>query len=214
MKTTISFLLKFGKEENIKNLFDSGEIYMNTIRLFQKYDQEGIGDKFEGTSKITNFFDGQFELKIQDKPLTFNAKHFQLRESFEGHFGNIYSTYAISDNVMRKKVVHSINKRMLNFGTHCLIIKDVERFIQAILKNIEEKGFDYESNMVRYRIFDNNNHELSLFDKSHKLSYQKEHRIIAYTKKEEPLIFKIGSMHSYADLFTGSELIKDLTVSK
>ncbi|SCZ01721.1 hypothetical protein [Flavobacterium caeni] len=212
MTINVKFLLKFGSEENIKNLFEKGEIYMNTIQTFKEFDKPGIGDKYEGTVEILNIKDAKLTFKFPDNPITVNSPSMQLWKNIGGHVGNIYSTYAISNLLLKRKSVHTVDKRMLQFGTHCIIIKDVEKFIFSILAKLDEKGITHSHNLVRYCNYSKNNHEVTLFKKSHLLSYQKEHRIIAYTQNNEPLKFEIGSMHDYAEIFSANDIINSLKV--
>ncbi|RKS14050.1 hypothetical protein [Flavobacterium sp. 120] len=205
----IKYLLKFGQKQDMENLFNKGEVYMNTIKLFQELDKQGVGDKLEGTFEISNFKEGKLTLEIPDNPITLNPKKIQLRKKLKGHIGNIYSTYALSDKLLQRKAIHRIDKRMLLFGTHCIIIKDVEKFISSILEKLDDIGFSYSHNLVKYNDYNKNNHDLTLFDKSHTLSYQKEHRIIVYTKTDEPVKFEIGPMHEYAEIHSTEDVIKN-----
>ncbi|TDE27559.1 hypothetical protein E0I61_14695 [Flavobacterium ranwuense] len=185
---------------------------MNTIKLFQEFDKPGIGDKFEGAFEIRNIKDAKLTLKIPSNPITLNSKSLQVRKNFKDHIGNIYSTYALSDKLLQRKAIHRIDKRMLLFGTHCIIIKDVEKFICSILEKLDDIGFSYSHNLVKYNNYNKNNHDLTLFDKSHTLSYQKEHRIIVYTKTDEPVKFEIGPMNEYAEIHSTEDVIKTLRV--
>ena len=96
----VKYLLKFGQKQDMENLFNKGEVYMNTIKLFQELDKPGVGDKLEGTFEITNFREGKLTLEIPDNPITLNPKKIQLRKKLKGHIGNIYSTYALSDELL------------------------------------------------------------------------------------------------------------------
>lgn len=214
MTVSIKFLVKFGSEENIKNLFEKGEIYMNTIKTFKEYDKQGIGDKYEGVVKIHNSNNSILTLKFPNNPLTINPTKLQFWESYTGHIGNIYSTYAISDLLVRRKSEHRIDKRMQIFGSHCVIIKDVMGFFEKIFKVLQEQKIEYSHNIVTYRDFNKLNNKISLFDKSHLFSYQKEHRIIAMTNDDAPLKFEIGSIESFAEIYTSREFIKNSIVER
>ena len=205
----VKYLLKFGQKQDMENLFNKGEVYMNTIKIFQELDKPGVGDKLEGTFEITNFREGKLTLEIPDNPITLNPKKIQLRKKLKGHIGNIYSTYALSDELLKRKAIHRIDKRMLEFGPHCVIVKDVGKFISLVLEKLHEKDFLNSHNLVKYYDYNRNNHDLSLFNKSHIFSYQKEHRIIANTNIDEPIKFEIGSMHEYAELHSAENLIKN-----
>jgi hypothetical protein len=187
--TTVKFLIKFGSEENIKNLFEKGEIYMNTIKTFKEYDKQGIGDKYEGVIKMHNSKASTLTLKFPNNPITIKPTNLQFWQSYKGHIGNIYSTYAVSDLLVKRKSTHKIDNRMQIFGSHCLLIKDVMRFFEAIFSELNKQNIKYSHDLVTYRDFSKLNAEISLYHKSHTLSYQKEHRIIAMTENDFPLNF-------------------------
>ncbi len=212
MNIEVVFLLKFGQKEHINNLLKKGEIYMNTIQWFKNYEKDGIGDIYEGTIEVENIKNGKLTFKIPNNPITLNSTNFQLRKHHKGHIGNIFSTYAISTLLLKRKSIHRIDKRMKKFGTHCLIIKDLKQFLDSITDKLTEMGIENSHNIVKYKNLKKNNHKISLFDKTHLLSYQKEHRIIAWTEKNSVLKFDIGSIEHYAEMHPIDKIIESLTV--
>ena len=97
---------------------------------------------------------------------------------------------------------------MAQFGSHCLIIKDVNRFINAVLNKLKEKNIESCHGIVKYKKFNINNHNLTLFDKTHLLSYQKEHRILAWTENNEALKFQMGSLEDYAEIYLSKLILE------
>jgi hypothetical protein len=210
MMTTIKHLIKFGEEDNIIKLFEKGEIYMNTIQNFKQSDRKEIGDKYEGTVDIKNFPKGELTLYLPDNPIILKTSKLQLLENYNNHLGNIFCSYALSDNLLHRKPLHKIDSRMKNFGSHCIIIKDVSRFLNAIFSELKNRNISYSHNIVKYHNYAKNSHQLTLFNKPHNYAYQKEHRIIAYTDSDEPLKFEIGSIKEYAEIYQTNFLIKNL----
>ncbi|WP_159039925.1 hypothetical protein [Christiangramia fulva] len=186
---------------------------MNTINWFQNSDKKAVGDIYEGVYEIENL-KGKLTLKVPNNPITLEKASLQLRKHLEGHIGNIYSTYAISNLLLKRKKVHKVDPRMKNFGSHCLIIKDVKGFTNAIFNKLDELGISYTHNIVQYRKLNGKKHQVSLFEKTHILSYQKEHRIIAWTKTNSPLKFEIGSIEKYAEIHTTEKIIETLKVDR
>lgn len=212
MNVNVSYLLKFGKKENIENLLKKGEIHMNTIKWFKEYEKKGVGDIYEGTTEVKNIDNGILTLYLPERPIVLRNSNLHLRQYFDGHRGNIYSTYAISNLLLKRKSVHKIDKRMSQFGSHCLIIKDVNRFINSISNKLKEMNIESSHGIVIYKNLKMNNHKLTLFNKTHLLSYQKEHRLIARTKKDEALKFKIGSLEEYAEMYSTQLIIDNAKV--
>jgi hypothetical protein len=209
MTTTIKYLIKFGDEANILKLFEKGEIFMNTVKKFKESDRVAIGDKYEGTADIKNFSNGKLTLYGTNNPINFKTTKLQLSESHKFHIGNIFCTYALSDKLLSRKKIHKIDTRMQSFGSHCIIIKDVTKFLNAIFTQLNIRNIAYSHNVIKYHNYTKNNHTLTIFDKPHNLAYQKEHRIIAYTDLEEPLKLEIGSLKEYAEFYQTKFLIKN-----
>jgi len=63
-KSYKSFLfIKFGREQDMLDLFNNGTIYMNTINTFRTIEDNNLrGDSYEGIKQIWNFPSGQFEI--------------------------------------------------------------------------------------------------------------------------------------------------------
>ena len=214
METSVKFLLKFGSEQNIKNLFEKGEIYMNTIKTFKAYDAKGIGDKYEGITKILNPSQSTITFNFPNNPITINPIKLQLWETPKEHIGNIYSTYAISDQLVKRKVSHKVDPRMQIFGSHCVLIKDVMGFFEGIFSELDKQKITYSHNLVTYYDYKKLNHKLSYFSKSHLLSYQKEHRILAKTQEEFPLKFEIGSIQNISEIYSTRDILESLVVKR
>ena len=212
MKPKILALLKFGREEDLQKL-QEGEIFMNTIKYHRESDRKGAGDIFEGTTNIKNIKNAKITLDLPQGPLELKSPSLQLKQHLTGHIGNIYSTYAISSSLIDRKVIHRIDNRMNLFGDSCLIIKDPE-FITKIMRKLTVMDIKCENRLVTYKNFNKNDHQLNPFIKTHLLSYQKEHRVIAYTQNDKPLIFNIGSLRDKSELYETKYLIDNMTVDR
>lgn len=216
MTDNIKYLLKFGNQENIEALFNKGEVFMNTIKYFQELERLGVGDKYEGTFEISNFKNGELSIENPENldVLKFKTTRLQLRKKMKDNIGNIFSTYALSNKLLITESLHKIDKRlMLECGTHCLIIKDVRKFISSVMEKLDENGFSSSQNLISYYDYDKN-HNLTFFDKSDLFSYQNEHRIIAYTTTDKPLKFEIGSMRNYAEIYLAEDIINKAVFSQ
>ena len=213
MTIDIISLLKFSDEEFAKKLFFEGEIYMNTIKWFKQLESKDIGDKYEGTTTIKNIKNAKVTFHLP-QPVHFKSNSIQLTEHLVGAIGNIYSTYAISNLLVKRKKVHKIDRRMSQFGNHCVLIKNVQKFQLLIFQKLDELGLEYSHHYVRYKNFSINDHKLNPYTKSHLLSYQKEHRIVAWSENDEPIKFKIGSIEKFAELYKTDKIIESLKVHR
>jgi len=215
MVDDIKYLLKFGSKENMESLLYKGEIFMNTLRYFQELDQQGIGDKQEGTFEIINYLNGELSIEVPETGEILKFRNVRLSKKVTDKVGNIFSTYALTNNLLENKISHKIDERIISeFGTHCVIIKDVARFIRSIYDELKVKKIPISQSLIEYIDFREDNRNLSFFNKSNKFSYQNIHRIMAYTYLDEPLHFEIGPIYNFAEIYLTEYLIKNSIFSK
>ena len=216
MNTTVHYLLKFGNKSNIQRLYENGQIYMNTVQTFAELDKKAVGDKFERTVEIKNFGSGNLKLTSVDTGETYNftLETGQYVKDYVGDLGNIFCTYSLSDKLLKRKSLHRVDKRMLSFGTHCLVIHDVVKFFELIENELKKLKLDYVHNLVQYHNYKKNDHKVTYFDKSHMYSYQHEHRFVVGNKTGLPLILNIGPLEKISNIFNAEDIVKKLTYDR
>lgn len=200
MSVHIFAFLKFGSFENILDLYENGTIYMNPIEYFRKTEDGKLrGDEYEGATRVINSLPGTFRIPNVDKD--FQYKKIHIKESFETILGNIYSLYAISSHGFTNPNDFKIDERNKSFGTHGLLIKDVNYFIKSIEKKLLEGKNEFYHGLVEY--YDKTSickNDITLFEKPNEFEYQNEFRFLVYNNKVEPIKFQIGSLHNVAEI--------------
>ena len=198
---------KFGSEENITDLYENGTIYFNTIDYFQNLEEQGLrGDKYEGTTKITNQQSDKLKLTITipdtRAEIPIKLSKFHLREFLKDIKGNLYSLYCLAHQDVLEIDNFKIDPRVKEFGTHFIIIQKPEKFIKSICKELDNNKFDYQLKQVEYYEKEKTNGEITLFHKTTEFEYQKEFRIVLFNDKSKPLKIQIGSLKDYALVFS------------
>ena len=179
MEHTIKLFLKFGKEENIFDLFENGTIYMNTIEYFQKVEDEELrGDKYEGVSRVINSFPGTF--KIHGIENEFNYVKVHIKESYKEVLGNIYSLYAISSKGFPNPLDFKFDERNLRFGTHGVMIKDLPLYFNKMENEFKRNNLKFSHGFVDYYDKEEVSREITLFEKPLEFEQQKEFRFYLY----------------------------------
>ena len=203
--------LKFGEETHIRDFYENGTVFINTIEKHRKAEDEFLrGDKYEGASRIINSLPGK--LKIPGVEREFNYNKIHLTESYEEVLGNIFSLYCISSHGFDKPEDFRIDKKNKRFGTHCLMVKDNEYFLSAIESALNNRGYQFHHGFVNYYDKNTENKELSLFEKPLEYEYQKEFRIYVENDCLEPIKISIGSLASYSEIHL-TEDIMNLSLS-
>ncbi|RKE89428.1 hypothetical protein [Ichthyenterobacterium magnum] len=209
---TIKIFLKFGQKEHIKDLFENGTIFLNSIEYFRKLEDNGLrGDRYEGISKLHNLPSGEFEIKS----LNYKGKYIsmQIRESYQEIIGNIYSLYAVSSFGFPNPLEFKIDDRNSEFGSHCLMIKNLPLFFQKIEQELNNLKLKFRHGFVKYYDASKFNGQITLFQKPMEYEYQKEFRFYVERNSTEPLILNIGSLKDIAEIYESKELIKEIELT-
>ncbi|TFF35376.1 hypothetical protein [Mucilaginibacter psychrotolerans] len=202
----IGMFLKFGSEENIRDLYENGTIYLNTIQYFRRVEDNQLrGDSYEGISRIKNYPPGTFE--IPSLKFKGNYLNIHLRESHEEVLGNIFSLYCISSFTINNPLTFEMDSRVLGFGSHCLMIKDNLAFLRKIEHGLKGIGLEFSHGFVKYYDKNKINGRINLFQKPLEFSYQKEFRFYVQSDIFEPLMIKIGSLESISEVVSTSDIL-------
>lgn len=208
---TINIFLKFGDEEHMKDLFHNGTIYMNPIQRFREIEDSGLrGDKYEGIIRIKNYPSGEF--KIPALGFKGNYIALQVREAYEKVSGNIYSLYCISSHGWDNPMDFKIDNRIIEFGSHCVMIKDIPKFMSLIENELRKLKIKFIHDFVEYYDKDKVNREINLFEKPNSFEYQKEFRYYVDRPSTQPYVFKIGSLIDIAELHSTQLIIDELKI--
>ena len=211
--TTIHAFLKFGEEENMKSLYEEGIIFLNPIEYFRKYEDNGLrGDKYEGISEIKNLPSGTFEIKEFNHIGKYES--LQIRRSFDQVVGNIYSLYCISSKGFPNYKKFEISKKVLEFGTHTILFKNLPLFLKKIRNAFISLNIEFKEGFVHYYDKNKINEEIDLFQKPNEFEYQKEFRFYAIRDSIEPLILILGNLEGICEIHKTSDLIARIGMNK
>lgn len=205
---TIHELIKIGKEEHIRTLYEKGILYMNTLQYFVKVeDNSQQQDNFEGAT----FFESLKKIEIKnatgeeikfgdsadcDAPLLYG----NLLIHSDASLGNIYCMFAVTEEFIKSK--SDIDKRNKEFGDHFLLIHNPEVFLTRVYAALEERGVKYKSGLVYY--FDREEYyrgRLTPFMKRNDYRHQNEFRLLVENKIDAVFILEIGSLKDIARLY-------------
>ena len=190
------------------DLYENGTLYFNTIDYFQNLESEqGFrGDKYEGTTKLTNLTEKQikkFQITIPEtgKKIDLKPTKFHLREYLSDIKGNLYSLYCLKTSEIRDIGNFKIDERVKEFGDFFIIIQDTIRFLNSVQKELDKLNISYKFKPVKYYEKKELNGEISLFDKPSEFEYQQEYRMVLYNNNSKPIKINIGSLKEYSSIF-------------
>jgi len=205
-------LLKFGSLIHSEALFNEGQIYMNTVRYFQKLDKKAVGDRFEGVSNLTNIPEGKITMLTENKSVgPLDASSIQIRENIQGSLGNIYSMFGITTSDIEGKQVYRFPKFIAKQWTHCVMILDNAWFVEEVAKGLTNLGFEHHMKPVDYIDMNKYNGRIGPFHKTDELIDQNEFRVFARNPIEDVINFRIGPLGNKAKLVQTKDLVDDRT---
>ena len=93
MTTTIDVIVKFGQKVYMKNLYEKGEIYLNTIEVIKNHENPEIGDNYENIMCINQLK----QVIIDEKEILISSGH-SVNHSNEK--GNLYCLFSINTSLV------------------------------------------------------------------------------------------------------------------
>lgn len=201
MEERILFLLKFGSQKNIMDLYENGTLYLSPFEQFQVSEKNNYrGDRKEGTIFLENYPDPSiYRIEITD---TYTGKTFlHTSKSLSKEYkdlsaGNLYSMYCIKNTELAEGQKYRVSEKMKEFGSHFLFIHNPQEFKRRVEKAFKELDLTYRAGVVKYYNDKNYSGPLSLFHKKIEQEYQKEFRIVTRNSKSEPIILKLKNLEN------------------
>jgi len=203
--------IKFGKKEHLESLLNEGKLFFNgTENLNQGISiNDEQRDENEGAEWIENIglkevkfkhpTKGEFKFKTDPNDL---AKVIQFNHNYL-----TCSFYTITTKDFEKSNVFKIDKRMLKFGTHALIVKNPKNLMENLKNTLKKENIGFIANKVKYQNLKKEGRiEMSPFIKKIEHQHQKEYRIIL-KNRNEPLLIEMNKIGNNGILTTSQYLI-------
>ena len=94
-----------------------------------------------------------------------------------------------------------IDQKVKNFGSHFVMIRDSDKFLELVSKELEKQNIPFKGKLVNYYQKEKINGEITPFDKTTEYEYQKEYRIVLFSNEIKPIIIQIGNLRKIAEIF-------------
>jgi hypothetical protein len=219
-KNSIIYLVKFFEKKEYAESFLNGELYLNTLSFFKKYDKDegdGRGDPYEAPEGW--YQPNQIELKLGEHvfndivaPVIIQKPHHDslnllcLTACHAGMF-----TQVNSDNINDFKKQLSLDEDVKRLGELAVMILEPEKFLEKIFLAAEERGISLEAGLVQYFEEDFSGSFTGadvLFKKHENFSFQSEYRVVMDINEEhDSENLYIGDIRDIAKFVKVEELI-------
>jgi len=201
-ENTLYMLFRRGEPEHIKNLFEKGEIYINTVDHIRTCDaNKDRSDLNDSTDERQVLRDVKIKMcdmgqDINKDGITFQSDSCVLNYDNDKK-GNIYCLSGIYTNdLMDVKDETKFDTK--SFGESLIVIFKPRQFIERVKTALSEAGYKG----IQYKRVDYYNNEYSgqtgIFKKHENYSPQNEFRFYVPNAKNEPIKINIGSIEDIA----------------
>lgn len=213
-------LIKITKEEYAKDIL-KGNLYMNPLSFFRKYENDYMDDMAEGVcGDISKNQMRQYGYYLSDyfidNIVTDNV--LMLSDSFATC--NLFCMYCFFHDDVNKKIAQ-FDERLLQFSDTAIWIKDADEFKRrvehAIYLKCQSLVSEYGS-YGRVRYYDinektNNLDSRSCFDKRLDYKWQQEWRIClwSHNMRNEAIVLSIGDISDIACVISAKDISKTLS---
>lgn len=205
-RTQRCFFLKVGSYENIKNLYEKGEVYLNTLRSFRDAENQEIRDEMEGTIRLVDEMT-YLEISPQGKDakiiMTTNGQRgIQLKRSVlnaKDIKGNAYCLYSASADLHER--IDRVDSRVKKFGEAFIVVYGVNIFIERVANALLQEGFDADYKFVEYYDPETYPGRISPFHKPKYFQHQNEYRFYINNPAEEAVKVFIGPLGDIAEMY-------------
>ena len=191
--------IKIGKEKHIRELYDEGKIYMNTLPHFWSVEDGGVrGDPYDGVTTLHRGTEATLSMAGIEKPMKIVSWEFGVKPN-RPECVNVFCMYSL------RKSTFPFDERVRKFGDTSLIVTDMKEFVDRIKKSLKDKGIRTKASSVEY-VSDKHEGPVGPFRKREMFRWQSEWRFVTYDGPEEPRDFKIGSLRDIAVTVPTGEL--------
>lgn len=228
VKDSLSMLMKFGSEKNLKKL-QAGQLYMKNLKYYvdleKTTDDEDVGDKYDGQMMLqdvkismytvdTHEFIAQFDAPLSSMNLGYLGCPVLCMFMFD--YRNHVEEYLEGENLTVKyQFTEEQLKKLPNFGDSVLIIKNRDEFANRVKKGLLDAGYGFTMDHVQYYAFNNMEHLKQVqgdnsriaFWKREKYSYQQEYRFLIHDFVDDYLSVEIGDISDITELLKTEELL-------
>lgn len=228
MATVKDVLIKVQKYEYMRRFIIHGEMYMNTLMYFTEMEEStGIGDKFENSISFVRYKPIQAVIKFSNgNEIVSKPSEINVREYVDQNIGNIYSmamvdcdVQMIGNNMKLSIINNDVFQSLDSDYDTIVVIYRYDTFIERCREAFSRLNVNSSFGMVEYFSVKEFNNKINItpFMKRDKYRAQKEFRIFADFKSNEPKIVNIGDIRDIAILIHksgfNSEGLKELPES-
>jgi hypothetical protein len=203
MKENNFIFLKVGKEDNIRKLYEYGELYFEKISYFQKLEGDLFrGDPDEGIWRVSQAAKTKIGAQVED-----GKDQMSWIGPGEGLIGQIKMGFpdigeigiSCFSKARLKDEMILVNENMRQLGTHAIAFYNSKIFIERIIAYAKENEFDFQLEKVEYVDRETYSGPMGIFRKFKEYELQNEIRFVIYNMRA-PLTMTLGTFKGISQI--------------
>lgn len=210
----IELILKLGKHDDMKALFEDGVVYMNTLEFYRTLEaHDERSDVNEGTVRVRNRRGGVLKRRnsetgaFEEIAQLTRCRIRELNSNLQDL--NVYCLYYLRAEMPINGLGALISERTKRgFGDYAVVVIDAGEFVARVKRAAMDKGYRHFRSLVRYADLSKEEIETGPFVKHEAFSHQSELRIAVHTgdNNGSAIKLKIGSIEDIAVLVPSRSL--------
>lgn len=203
----VAALIKFGREDHMRDLLANGVIYMNTLPYFWSIEDGGLrGDPNDSAIERQRGKTGNLVVKSSGQKI--EVKDWDIRVHPDNPERiNLFCMYAFRP---KNKEIFHIDERNFEFGSHAVVFHESQAFLDCLKAAITAENLNAQANLVEY-VPNKHCGTLGPFKKLDKYNYQSEWRLVATEGNGKERKIRLGSLTKFASLLESKSINEAIT---
>jgi hypothetical protein len=206
------FLLKFGKERDILDLYENGTVFCKRLQYFTTLEDEQVRGDINETFKtvtfkqeeITSF---QIEINGEREPIKLIPQSDFVLTSGNS-FRNIYCMTGVTLRSYDQNGTFNLSDELKRFGAHYLFFVNSLEFRNRVSAALVKRNLEFSFEVITYYPAEKFKANITGFQKLNIFNWQQEVRFMITNSRDEDLKLNIGSVKDIAQIFDTSNFLE------
>jgi hypothetical protein len=202
-------LVKFGTQEHILDLRQTGLLYMNNLPYFWEIeDAELRGDQYDGVDKILRGPVGAIKSATGEEHAITNWT-IKLFDASTTTKMNVFCMYALRP----RAGTFPLDARNVQFGDCALVMTSPMEFMRRVTSSLDSQSIAAKARLVEY-VDNDYTGDVGPFKKLRSFAYQSEWRLVCYDGPGGPREVRIGSLEDISVMMPSAEINRRLRLGQ
>lgn len=182
---------KIGQLEHLQDL-QSGNLFFNPIDYFK----QGSSTRFDHRENISNYiYRPKGFASINGTKVVIDKMIESVSiDSVKNDVSHIWCCSHLISGIAKKDSDSIINSQMRGFGSHLLLFKNTQEFLDRYKKSFDQKNIISDAGIIEYKDISQSHNDLTIHNKLSSYEWQNEYRIAAKFDTVDVMKVNIGNL--------------------